>query len=146
MRRYPDLPQIGISGLVLNRVELSGGRWTGSHRKKSLLLRLDQPVATLAAAVDDVHLVRIGVAENKEVMADELQLEHRLFGIHRLDRELLRPDDLRFFGHLESFVGCLPAGTPAPASLLAVSRDLSLELVDETVDRGAHVLRALARA
>src|SRR6266516_4734064 len=79
-------------------------------------------------------------------MTDELELEHRLLGIHRFDRELLGPDDLRFFGHLESFVGCLPAGTSAPASLLSVTRDLSLELVDEPVDRGAHVLRALARA
>src|SRR6266403_1757070 len=34
----------------------------------------------------------------------------------------------------------------SPASLLAVTRGLSLELVDEPVDRGAHVLRALARA
>jgi hypothetical protein len=73
-------------------------------------------------------------------VADQLELEHGLLGVHRLDCKLLRLDDLRFFGHLDSFVGCLPAGAPPPASLLAVARDLALELVDELVDRGANVL------
>ena len=47
------------------------------------------------AAVDDVHVARFGVAEDEEVVADELELEHGLLGAHRLDRELLRLDDLR---------------------------------------------------
>src|SRR5438552_3296896 len=116
------------------------------NRISRVLLRLDQAVAALAAAVDDVDLVRVGVAEHEEVVADQFELEHGFLGVHRLDCKLLRLDDLRFFGHLESFVGCLPAGATAPASLLAVAGDLALELVDELVDRGTDVLRALPSA
>src|SRR6185312_5379824 len=110
------------------------------------LLRLDQAVATMTAPVDDVDLVRIGVAKDEEVVPDQLELEHGFLGVHGLDCKLLRLDDLRFFGHLDSFVGCLPAGATPPASLLAVAGYLTLELVDELVDRGTDVLRALARA
>src|SRR5947207_6847940 len=78
------------------------------NRMLQTLLRLDQPVAALTAAIDDVHLVGVGVSEDEEVVPDQLELEHGLLGGHRLDRELLRPDDLRLFGHRDSFVGCLP--------------------------------------
>src|SRR2546426_175076 len=54
---------------------------------------LDQAVVALAAPVDDVHLARIRVPEDEEVVADQLELEHGLLGAHRLHRELLRLAD-----------------------------------------------------
>ena len=55
--------------------------------------RLDQAVVAVAAAVDDVHLAGLRVLEHEEVVADELELEARLLGRHRLQRELLRLHD-----------------------------------------------------
>src|SRR5262249_23680072 len=60
-----------------------------------------------------------GVAEDEEVVADELELEDGLLGIHRrAERELLRLDDLRLvtFGHGRHGVRgppVCPRGSPA---------------------------------
>src|SRR5262249_42146185 len=62
---------------------------SGAFRNSPKLLRLDQPVVPVAAPVEDVDLARVRVAEDEEVVADQLQLEGSLLGRHRLDRELL---------------------------------------------------------
>src|SRR2546428_9253045 len=59
-----------------------------------LPLRLDQPIAAVAAAVEDVDLSGLVATEDEEVVADELELQRSLFRAHRLHGELLRPDDL----------------------------------------------------
>src|ERR671925_818099 len=127
--------------------------WAGRSRLKKpmrRLLRLDEAVRAVAAPVDDVDVVGIRVAEDEEVVPDELELEHRLLGRHRLDRELLRLDEARLarrrrlFGLRLGERAGLHATATAP--LLAVALDLALELVDELVDRRLHVGRRLARA
>src|SRR2546423_7848318 len=58
-----------------------------------LRLWLDEAVAAVTAAIDDIDLARLGVLEDEEVVADQLELEHGLLRAHRLDGELLRLDD-----------------------------------------------------
>src|SRR2546429_1849867 len=114
-----------------------------------LRLWLDEAVAAVTAPVDDVDLARLGVLEDEEVVADQLELEHGLVRTHRLDGELLRLDDhrLALVVHGLRLLEARPvvAAGPPPA-LLAVALHLPLELVDELVDRRAHVRRSLARA
>src|SRR5207244_7446569 len=49
----------------------------------------DQPVAAVAAAVDDLDLVRAGVPEDEEVVTDELERLDGLLRCHRAEDELL---------------------------------------------------------
>src|SRR2546423_10249380 len=58
-----------------------------------LRLWLDEAVAAVTAPVDDVDLARLGVLEDEEVVADQLELEHGLLRAHGLHGELLRLDD-----------------------------------------------------
>src|SRR5439155_2639030 len=114
-----------------------------------LRLWLDEAVVAVTAPIDDVDLARLGVLEDEEVVADQLELEHGLLRTHRLDGELLRLDDHRLglVGHRLCRLEVRPvvAGGPPPA-LLAVALHLPLELVDELIDRRPHVSRGLARA
>src|SRR5947207_2627314 len=99
----PWIPVSGTDPVKSGRVDgsirppSSASRWWSGLRRKRLTLRrgLDQAVAAVAAAVDDVDLPRLIVAEDEEVVSDQLELQHRLLGAHRLDGELLRLDDLR---------------------------------------------------
>src|SRR4029079_17341288 len=110
-RARPRLPAARVSGA-------RGGRCPLRHRLRcrrqdawALLMRpsettgrsdpnesttqlrgLDQSVVAVAAPVDDVDAVGLGVAEDEEVVADELELQNRLFGAHRSHGELLRLD------------------------------------------------------
>jgi hypothetical protein len=83
---------------------------------------------------------------------DQLELEHGIFRGHGVDRELLRLDDqrLRLVCHDGHHVvrGLASAGglTPLGSTLAAVALDLPFELLDELVDRGAHVRRRLPRS
>src|SRR5262249_60065345 len=54
-------------------------------RMLQTLLRLDQAVAALTATVDDVDLVRVGVAEDEEVVPDQLELGNGLLGGQPVD-------------------------------------------------------------
>src|SRR2546429_5951778 len=113
-----------------------------------LRLWLDEAVAAVTAPVDDVALARLGVLEDEEVVADQLELEHGLVRTHRLDGELLRLDDHRLalvvHGLRRLEARPVVAAGPPPA-LLAVAPHLPLQLVDELVDRRPHVRRSLAR-
>src|SRR5262245_15111855 len=111
--------------------------WIGRSRRKKPTngsAGLDQPVVPVPPPVDDVDDLRLGVAEDEEVVAHELELEHGLLGGHRRDGELLGLVDPRLvLGRLER--PCLgrlgsAAGVPAwsDAPLLAVALDLPLEL------------------
>src|SRR5262245_11235792 len=100
-----------------------------------LQLRLDDAVVAVAAPVADVDVARVGVLEDEEVMADELQLQDSLLGTHRLHVELLRLDDQRLRRHGLDGGRLDRAGGVVPASaLVPVALDLALELVDELVD------------
>src|SRR5436190_5136498 len=134
--------------------------WSGLLRRKSpKLRRFDQAVPAVVAAVHDVDLVRLLVAEDEEVVADELELVDRLLRAHRVQRELLRLHDhrpallvrLRVRACLGGAVAvtAVPVvriSVPAVLPLLAVARDLPLELVHQQVDRRAHVARGFLRA
>jgi hypothetical protein len=109
-------------------------------------------VLAVTAAVDDVHLARLGVPEDEEVVADQLELKNGLFGVHLAHPEVLRLDDRRLDILVHAWhplrsgpVGAGGSASPG-ASLVAVARDLALELVDELVDRRPHVGRGLAGA
>src|SRR5438045_73250 len=68
---------------------------SATQEAHALGLRLGQAVPAAASPVDHVHLVRLLVAEDEEVVPDQLELEDRFLGVHRLHAELLRLDDLR---------------------------------------------------
>src|SRR4029453_5231590 len=90
-----------------------------------------------------------GVAEDEEVVADELELEPRLVGRHRVNRELLRLRDRnRRVVELEGrcFEGRRRGAPGGFTALLAVALHLALEVGDELVDRRLDVAGRLARA
>src|SRR5439155_26205168 len=104
----------------------------------------DQPVAAVAAAVDDLDLVRAGVPEDEEVVADELERLDGLLRCHRAEDELLRLHDLRSaVGGRRGRLGCAAVAAPA---LLAVADHLPFELDRQQVDGCAHVGGGLPRA
>src|SRR5947207_6505496 len=132
----------------------SASRWCSGFERRNrltrLALRLDQPVPAVATAVDDVHLSGLVAAEDEEVVPDELELQRRLLGAHRLDRKLLRLDDLRAWllvgdAHRTSGLNSVSTHLPA-AALRAVVLHLAQQLVGQLIDRGLHVRRRLARA
>src|SRR4051812_48427032 len=99
MPASPMMPVYGARAGRSTRPPSSASRsCSGFVRRNSpivLPLRLDQAVAAVAPAVDDVYVSGLVATEDEEVVADELELQRRLLGAHRLDRELLRLDDLR---------------------------------------------------
>src|SRR5512132_1349347 len=70
----------------------SSSRRQNAHCQ-ALDLRLDETVRAVPPAVDDVDVQRLGVLEDEEVVAQQLQLEHGLLRAHRLDWKALRLDD-----------------------------------------------------
>src|SRR4029453_15890156 len=116
---------------------------TGRHDRVTTppLRGLDQPVIPVAPPVDDVDGLSLGVTEDEEVVADELELEHGFLGRHRRDGELVRLDDRRraLLALARRRLGrnAAVAGVPArgDAPLLAVALDLALELAPQLVGR-----------
>src|SRR5207247_9709286 len=108
---------------------------------REALRRLRQRGIAVAPQVDDVDGLRLGVAEDEEVVSDELELEHGFLRRHRRNRELLRLDDRRLvlLDLDRRLLGCdtAVAGVPArgDAPLLPVAPDLTPERVHELVAR-----------
>ena len=104
-------------------------RCSGSLRKKRTTTRLDQAVVAVVSAVEDVDLARFEVAEDEEVVADQLELEDRLLGRHRVERELLLLHDHGvLLGRSGWLVGAVAAhaararGAPSAGSAPPVAR------------------------
>ena len=71
--------------------------------------RLNQPVVAVVAAVQHVELVALGVPEHEEVVAQQLELQHRLFLGHRLGVDRLGADDLALLLGRLADLRCRPA-------------------------------------
>src|SRR5207248_1507269 len=141
-RKRTAPPQEGTAGGAGIRTRRVCPVDTSQDRGTALRLRLDEAVATVAPAVDDVHLAALRVLEDEEVVPDELELEHCLLRAHGLDRELLRLHDHRLgvVGRRSRSLQRPSVVTRGPPpALLPVAGHLALELVDELVDRRPHV-------
>jgi hypothetical protein len=83
-------------------------------------------------------------------VADQLELEDRLLGGHRLHPELLRLHDhwALLVGHNGARLqrGAVALVAPVPAAFVAVASGLAFELLDELVNGGAHIGGALPGA
>ena len=65
------------------------------RKDQSLSFGLDNAVVAVLPRIKNVDLVRFRVSENEEVVAEQLDLEHRFLNGHRLHDEALDADDLR---------------------------------------------------
>src|SRR4028118_2235314 len=88
---------------------------------------LYQPVVSVATPVYHIYLARIRTGKDEEGVVEEVHLQRRLLGAHRLHLELLGPHDTRlylvrlFFYHdgLRRLHGGLPFPLAVPAVALA---------------------------
>src|SRR5918998_679103 len=112
---------------------------------------LYQPIISISTPVYHIYLARIRVGKDEEGMVEEIHLQRRLLGAHRLHLELLGPHDARldivrlFFYHdrLRRLRGGVPFSLTVPAVQLAppVAPHLALELVRHQVDGSVHIRR-----
>src|SRR5918998_252782 len=114
--------------------------------------RLYEPEVSITATVYHIYVAGIGAGKDEEVVIEELHLEDRLLGAHRLHLELLGAHypglDLLFvLGHGAPRLGRVSLELAVPAVDLAppVAAHLPLELVGHAVYGGVHVLGGLAR-
>src|SRR5690606_23015394 len=100
---------ISISAGVKNRarkqVEYSEQRPSAYARGTSLRVRLDQAILAVFALIDDTDAVVIGIAENIEVVAQQIHLQRSLFRRHRFERETLDAHDANFVAFVRCAVG-----------------------------------------
>src|SRR6476620_7323530 len=59
------------------------------------LARHDQPIVSILAAVQHINLAALSIAEDKEIVAEQLHLLDRLIAEHWLDLEFLGAHDPR---------------------------------------------------
>src|SRR5918993_558116 len=112
---------------------------------------LYQPVISVSTPVYHIYLARIRVGKDEEGVVEEVHLQRRLLGAHRLHLELLGPHDTRLYlvrlffyqNGLRRLHGGVPFPLAVPAVELAppVASHLTLELVRHQVDRSVHVRR-----
>src|SRR5918998_1253105 len=121
---------------------------------------LYQPVISVTAPVYHIYLARIGVGKDEKGVVEELHLERRLLGAHRLHLELLGTHDARSSRRLFLVVFRQPDGLKSPRTCFCrgvtlslalpavelappVAPDLSLELVAHAIYGGVHIRRSL---
>src|SRR5918997_1659440 len=114
--------------------------------------RLYEPVVPVTATVYHIYVAGIGAGEDEEVVVEQLHLEDRLLGAHRLHLELLGADNLRLDllflpedGGLRLARVALELAVPAVDLASPVAAHLPLELVGHAIYGSIHVFRGLAR-
>ena len=58
------------------------------------VIRLNEAVVAIIAAVDNIDRLRLLIAEDEEIVVQEVHLHDGFLDIHRLDDEVFRLDDL----------------------------------------------------
>ena len=113
------------------------------------VIRLDETVVAIIAAVDNIDCLRLRIAEDEEVMVQEIHLHDGFLDIHRLDDEVFRLDDLVGVAlimnvwhraRLELFRLEL-ARTQAAREFRLLFMDLALQFLYDKVDGGVHIHR-----
>src|SRR5690606_26204162 len=69
------------------------GQRSRVRNKLPLMLRFDEPVVAVAAAIEDVDFVGFRVGEDEEIVAQQFHLQNGFVQRHWLERKPLDPDD-----------------------------------------------------
>ena len=118
------------------------------------VIRLNEAVVAIIAAVDNIDRLRLRIAEDKEIVVQEVHLHDGFLDIHRLDDEVFRLDDLigialivyiRQRARLE-LLRLELTGTQSAREFRLLFMDLTLEFLDDKVDGRVHIHRRLLAA
>ena len=114
------------------------------HPRKTLFLRHQKTVVTVAPRVNDAGVARLGIGKHEEFMTQKIHLKYSLFNGHRLERERLAANDklgrLILIGDRGIHLIVKSIGAQALGKTRLVAADLAVDGIDGVIQRSAEGL------